>query len=96
MNKKQLKEQLLITLFFLEDDLNVLTCLCFSNRKIRNDYRKFLKEQQILNNPNKESIDSKYFRDLTVSNLFLVKNEQANIFRMMVITEFAKQKGIRL
>jgi hypothetical protein len=88
-NKKQLREIGLNFIKQLEDSLNYdrFTCYLFlgCNKEIGRDYLSFLKKEKIYNYG---SIRSNYFA--------FDGNEPANLFRMMVITEFFKRMGVEL
>jgi len=86
MKKSKIKKKALRCIKKLEEraskNSSQLTCIVMPL-----DYRDFLEEQNILNRRN-TSLFYKYF----LGHTFV----EANLFRMMVVTEYCKQKGIEI
>ena len=86
IEQKQLKKRVLKLIDIIEENTaigqGVATCF-FMPR----DYEVFLRENGILRRPVIEGITESLFRSRVTPS---------NIFRMMVITEYCRQKGVKL
>jgi hypothetical protein len=98
MNEKKLRQIGLRIIKKLEnysaEGRSRLTCFLFVNRLILKQYRDFLLKEGILTDTS-GSIRNIYFLPPS-SNTNKDYNVQANLFRMMVITEFFKRMGVEL